>query len=278
MNGISNDNFKLVRDIVYRDSAIFINDDMSYLVESRMSSLLRKTDISSLDELFTKLRNRPAPKLIKSVVEAMTTNETSFFRDDHPFETLSKEILPKLAADNSGTINLWSAACSTGQEPYTVAMAISENCPELLPRVKIYATDIAETVLAKASSGLYSKLEVGRGMPSHLLSKYFKQSENDWQVNQELRDLVAFSELNLAGPWPALPQMDVILLRNVLIYFETDVKTAILKKTAPLLKSNGCLFLGASETTLNLKTDFVRVSEGRSSYYEVKNNELDKCA
>ncbi|MFK7994920.1 MAG: protein-glutamate O-methyltransferase CheR [Granulosicoccus sp.] len=269
MSEISNSDFDFVRDLVYQESAISLDEDMKYLVESRLSSLARKTDYAGLAELLAGLRTGKDQTLAGLVVEAMTTNETSFFRDSHPFDTLCKEVLPAIASSHNDTINIWCAACSTGQEPYTIAMAIHEYCPELVSRVAIKGTDISAEVVAKAAAGRYNRLEVNRGLPMQLLAKYFLQQGLSWDVSPKLRDMVTFEKLNLIRDWGGLPKMDIIFLRNVLIYFDPDVKTQILQNTEKVLKPDGCLFLGLSETTLNLDTDYQRVTTDRSHYYKI---------
>ncbi|MFK8080152.1 MAG: protein-glutamate O-methyltransferase CheR [Granulosicoccus sp.] len=269
MSEISNSDFDFVRDLVYKESAIALDADMKYLVESRLTSLARKTDYTGLPDLLAGLRGGRDATLAERVVEAMTTNETSFFRDSHPFETLCKDVLPVIAKSHSDSINIWCAACSTGQEPYTIAMAIHEYCPQLVSRVAIKGTDISEEVLAKASTGRYNRLEVNRGLPMQLLAKYFQQQGLSWEVSPKLRDMVTFEQLNLIRDWRGLPNMDIIFLRNVLIYFDPDVKARILQNTGKILKPGGCLFLGLSETTLNLDTDYQRVTTDRSHYYKI---------
>ena len=269
MSEISNSDFEFVRDLVYKESAIALDTDMKYLVESRLTSLARKTDYAGLKELLAGLRSGRDKTLAERVVEAMTTNETSFFRDSHPFDTLCKEVLPAIARSHNNAVNIWCAACSTGQEPYTIAMAVHENCPELADRVSIRATDLSIEVLNKAEGGRYNRLEVNRGLPMQLLAKYFVQQGLSWQVSPKLRDMVTFERLNLIREWRGLPDMDVIFLRNVLIYFDPDVKARIRQNTSKVLKPGGCLFLGLSETTLNLNTDYQRVTTDRSHYYKI---------
>lgn len=269
MNEISVSDFEFVRDLVYRESAISLGSDMKYLVESRLTSLARKAKYKNASDLLRNLRSSSDAGLSSDVVEAMTTNETSFFRDSHPFEALCKEVLPDIARSHRDKINIWCAACSTGQEPYTIAMAIHEYCPDLVPRIAIRATDISSEVVAKAASGKYTRIEVNRGLPAQLLAKYFEQKGLSWQVSSKLRDMVTFEELNLIRDWRGLPDMDIIFLRNVLIYFDPDVKSRILKNTCNVLKPGGCLFLGLSETTLNLNTDYQRVTTDRSHYYKI---------
>ncbi|MFK7889286.1 MAG: protein-glutamate O-methyltransferase CheR [Granulosicoccus sp.] len=269
MSEISNSDFVFVRDLVYRESAITIEDDMKYLVESRLTSLARKAGYADIGKLMSTLRSGQERKLPEQVVEAMTTNETSFFRDSHPFETLCTDVLPVIAKNHSDKINIWCAACSTGQEPYTIAMAIHEYCPQLASRVAIKGTDLSAEVVAKAESGRYNRLEVNRGLPMQLLTKYFEQRGLSWAVNAKLRDMVTFEQLNLIREWRGLPQMDIIFLRNVLIYFDPEVKSRILQNTSKVLKPGGCLFLGLSETTLNLNTNYQRVTTDRSHYYKI---------
>ncbi|NND90037.1 MAG: protein-glutamate O-methyltransferase CheR [Granulosicoccus sp.] len=269
MQGIDDADFETVRELVFRESAIVIDADMKYLVESRLTSLIRKSEFSTIGELVASLRKRRDPDLPVRVVEAMTTNETSFFRDGHPFETLCREVLPALASTHTDTLRIWCAACSTGQEAYTIAMAVHEHCPELASRISILGTDLSAEVVAKAEAGRYSRLEVNRGLPVQFLTRYFVQQGLSWEVTPRLRELVSFDRLNLIGDWHSLPRMDVIFLRNVLIYFDTDIKTQILRKAGKVLKPGGCLFLGLSETTLNLQTDYERVKTEKSHFFRI---------
>ncbi len=269
MSGINSSDFDYVRQLIYRESAISIEPDMQYLVESRLASLVRKTEHADIGELVNCLRGKREPGLTDQVVDAMTTNETSFFRDAHPFDTLCKEVLPQIARSHNDTIRIWCAACSTGQEAYTIAMAIHEQCPELASRVSIVGTDISREVVAKAQAGIYNRLEVNRGLPVQLLAKYFTQQGLVWQVSPRLMDMVSFHRLNLIQDWGALPRMDIIFLRNVLIYFDPEAKSTILRNTSRVLKPDGCLFLGLSETTLNLNTDYQRVTAEKSHYYKI---------
>lgn len=269
MSEISDADFKLVRDLIYRESAISIESDMKYLVESRLTSLARKSKYDGMNQLLAALRQGRDKQLSVQVVEAMTTNETSFFRDSHPFETLCNDVLPAIAASHSDQINIWCAACSTGQEPYTIAMSILEYCPQLENRINIKGTDISTEVLNKAAAGRYNRLEINRGLPMQLLTKYFIQQGLSWEVSPKLREMVSFEQLNLIRDWSGLPRMDIIFLRNVLIYFDPDVKSRILQNTSKVLKPGGCLFLGLSETTLNLNTNYQRVTTDRSHYYKI---------
>jgi len=207
-------------------------------------------------------------------VDAMTTNETSFFRDLHPFETFKRELVPELLKRNeaSRTLNIWCAACSSGQEPYTLAMILHDSFPQLRAgwRVQLLAGDLSLEMLRRARAGLFSQLEVNRGLPAPLLVKYFQKDGASWQVKEELRAMIQFHELNLATAWPGLPAMDFVFLRNVLIYFDMEMKRQILRKVRGVLKPDGVLFLGGAETTLNIDEGWERVQSGKTVYYRIK--------
>lgn len=254
---LQDNDFQFIRNLVKERSAIVLEENKAYLVESRLTSLLKKLNMSSLKELIQRARTEPNSSLTQSIVDAMTTNETSFFRDLHPFEALKKEIVAKLVSrcQKEKCLNIWCGAASTGQEPYTIAMVIKEFFPQLHDwRINILATDLSEDVLTRARTGDYSQLEVNRGLPAPLLVKYFQKSGLTWQIKPEIRNMVEFRKLNLIESWPILPKMDLIFLRNVLIYFDPQVKSKILEKTHHVLHPDGYLFLGATETasTLNV--------------------------
>ena len=265
--------FTFVADLVRKNSAIVLDDNKVYLVKARLSSLCREQDFDDLASLVRALRANPNGKLSDQVVEAMTTNESSFFRDGHPFELLRTNVLPKVveARASERKLDLWCAAASSGQEPYTIAMVLKETLPELSTwNVKILATDINEAVLEKAVSGVYSQLEINRGLPAAKLVKYFSRDGITWKVNDELRKMIDFRALNLIGNWPVMPQFDIIFIRNVLIYFDIETKKLIFERLRKLLRPNGFLFLGAAETTINIDDGFERLRAGKTSCYQVK--------
>lgn len=269
----STSDFDYVRELVRKGAAIVLESTKEYLVEARLVPLARKEGFGSLAELVAKLRCEQESPLHRKVIDAMTTNETLFFRDIHPFELLRTTVLPELQASRAGTrqLRIWSAACSTGQEPYTIAMLLREHFPQLLDwRTEILATDLSTEVLEKARKGAFGQIEVNRGLPAKLMVKYFAQNGIDWQLKDEVRRMVDFRELNLAAPWPMLQPFDVIFLRNVLIYFDTDTKKSILARMRSLLRPDGYLFLGAAETTMNLDDAFERVQIGKSGAYRIK--------
>ncbi len=265
--------FDYVRDMVRTRSAIVLEPQKAYLVESRLAPLAKKEGLASIIELVAKLRSTPHGDLHSKVIEAMTTNETSFFRDLVPFDVLREQILPEIIArkGTSKRLNMWCGASSSGQEPYSVMFTIFEHFPELKDWVIQYiATDISEEMLAKCREGKYSQLEVNRGLPAPLLSKYFVKKGMGWQVQDDIRRRIDFKPMNLAGPWLTFPPMDLIFIRNVMIYFDMDTKKQILGNIRKILDPNGYLFLGGSETTLNLDNEYERVAVSGTSCYRVK--------
>ncbi len=263
-----------VRDMVRTRSAIVLEPEKAYLVESRLSPLAKSEGLASIAELVTKLRGAPYGALHKKVIEAMTTNETSFFRDLVPFEVLRAQILPEVIArkGTSKRLNMWCGASSSGQEPYSVMFTIYEHFPELKDWVIQYiATDISEEMLEKCRNGKYSQLEVNRGLPASMLTKYFSKKGMGWQVQDDIRRRIDFKPMNLAGPWLTFPPMDLIFIRNVMIYFDIDTKKQILGNIRKILDPSGYLFLGGSETTLNLDNEYERVAVSGTSCYRVKN-------
>lgn len=266
-------NFQFIRDLVLDKSGIVLDEGKEYLVESRLVPLVNKEGFSSLDELFGRLQSERYNGLHARVIEAMTTNETSFFRDVHPFNALKEGILPELIAHRTAerAINVWCGACSSGQEPYTFLMMMRESFPQLATwNVKLIATDLCEQMLERTRDGLYTQLEVNRGLPAALLVKYFQKKGIKWQAREELRDSIETMQLNLIATWPFLAPMDIVFMRNVLIYFGVEKKKEILGKIRRVLKPDGYLFLGGTETTINLDENFERVDYGRSWCYRLR--------
>ncbi len=262
-----------VRDMVRTRSAIVLEPEKAYLVESRLSPLAKREGLASLTELVAKLRGTPYGDVHKKVVDAMTTNETSFFRDLVPFDVLREQILPELIArkGSSKCLNMWCGASSSGQEPYSIMFTIYEHFPELKNWViQFIATDISEEMLAKCREGKYSQLEVNRGLPAPLLTKYFSKKGMGWQVQEDIRQRIDFKPMNLAGTWMPFPPVDLVFLRNVMIYFDSDTKKQILGNIRKILDPSGYLFLGGSETTLNLDDNYERVAVSGTSCYKVK--------
>jgi chemotaxis protein methyltransferase CheR len=270
MNGAD---FAFVAAFLKERSGLIITQDKMYLLETRLTSILRDHGISNLTALAEVLRQPGAATVKDQVVDAMTTNETSFFRDNHPFETLRKSILPGLIEKRAATrsLRIWSAACSTGQEPYSLAMMLKDSFPILGGwKVEIVATDLSPTVLEKARSGIYSTFEVQRGLPIQMLVRHFDQQEPNWQIKRELRQTVTFRALNLLEDFSALGQFDVVLCRNVLIYFDQPTKTRILSAIARRVVTDGVLLLGGAESVFGLTDAFTGVTGLKGVYGHAK--------
>src|SRR6516165_6693851 len=214
--------FDVIRKLVMDRSAIVLEAGKEYLVETRLAPVVRQLNLNSIGELIAQLRCQPTNGLYRQIVEAMVTSESSFFRDRHPFDDLRKVVIPDLMSRrrDERRLNIWCAACSTGQEPYSIALMIRENFPEFAGcRISLLATDLSRQVLDKAREGRFNQIEVNRGLPANLLVKYFDQHGTDWQLKSTIRAMVDFQDINLAQAWPPLPAMDLVLIRNVMIYF-----------------------------------------------------------
>ncbi|MCU4182817.1 protein-glutamate O-methyltransferase CheR [Acidiferrimicrobium sp. IK] len=263
-----------VRTLVRAHAAIVLDESKSYLIERRLAPVARDTGAGSVSELVASLRSSPRPQLRDLVVDALTTNETSWFRDRHPFDALQHHVLPPLidARRANRTLTVWCGAASTGQEPFSLAILIREHFPELSSwNVRIVATDISRTALEQARSGLYGQIEINRGMHASYISRYFQRDGTKFRLDNKIRSMVEFRELNLVGPWTGVPRSDLVLLRNVMIYFDPATKTQILHKIATdVLRPDGVLILGGAETTLNLTDEYTRVQKGTCGWYQRK--------
>jgi chemotaxis protein methyltransferase CheR len=267
---ISNSDFNHICDMVRKHSAIVLEPGKEYLVESRLDPLARQEGFSSLRDMVDCLRSSPFGDLHRKVVEAMTTNETSFFREMRMFEMFRKAIMPKLLVARAveRSINFWCAASSTGQEPYSFAMLLREYFPAIDDwKITFIASDISRDMIARAREGCYNQLEVNRGLPAHLLVKYFKKKGSIWEISPDVRQMVEFREINLIHSWPSLPRMNVISMRNVLIYLDLESKRDILLRIRRLLDPDGYVLLGGAETTTNLDDAFEAVTlEGATCF------------
>ncbi|MEO8633769.1 MAG: protein-glutamate O-methyltransferase CheR [Gemmatimonadales bacterium] len=262
--------FDFLRALVRDRSAIVLDPGKEYLVESRMLPVLRSESLASPVALVAALRAAPRGELERKVVEAMTTNETSWFRDVHPFNALRSELLPALIAARAAErkLRFWSTACSSGQEAYSLAITLAEHFPQLRAwDVQIVATDLSREMVDRTRQGRYGQLEMNRGLPAQHLIKYFERQGIHWQVKPELRRLVHAREMNLIDPWPVFPRFDVILLRNVLIYFDLETKRRLLRQAGGALLPDGVLFLGSAETTVMVDDGWDRVATSGSVAY-----------
>ncbi len=270
---ISAEEFEYIRELVHGRAAIRLEKGKEYLVEARLGAVAVKEGFPSLPSMIERLRFGAADDLHRRVVEAMTNNETHFFRDPRPFTMLQNAVLPELARRraSSRTLNAWCAACSTGQEPYSIAMLLREQQPSLAGwSLRLIASDISREALRRAREGRYTQFEIGRGLPVPLLTKYFERRGSSWVVGDALRGLVEFQEINLTHPWPALPRMDLIVLRNVLIYLDLASKQQILARVARVLAPGGYLMLGGAETLTGVDDAFESVSFDGATCFRVR--------
>jgi chemotaxis protein methyltransferase CheR len=260
--------YEYLRKLLKDHSGLDLSADKQYLIESRLLPLARKAGLAGLPELVQKMKGGSAA-FIAQVVEAMTTNETFFFRDKIPFEHFRDTIMPELLQAWAGrkSLRIWCAAGSTGQEPYSLAMCLKEMSAALTGwRVEILATDLSQEVLEKSRAGIYSQFEVQRGLPIQLLVKYFRQIGELWQINADLRAMVQHRQLNLLHDFSQLGSFDVIFCRNVMIYFDQDTKTNIFGRLARTIEPDGFLVLGAAETVVGLTEQFKPIGDRRGLY------------
>ncbi|MET4804301.1 protein-glutamate O-methyltransferase CheR [Bradyrhizobium sp. LB11.1] len=260
--------YEYLRKLLKERSGLDLSADKQYLIESRLLPLARKAGLSGITELVQKLQGGSIA-LITSVVEAMTTNETFFFRDKVPFDHFRDTIMPEIlkARASRRSVRIWCAAGSTGQEPYSLAMTLKEMGAALTGwRVEIIATDLSQEVLEKAKAGIYSQFEVQRGLPIQMLMKYFKQTGETWQVNPDLRAMIQHRQLNLLQDFSSLGTFDVIFCRNVLIYFDQETKINIFNRLARQIEPDGFLVLGAAETVVGLTDTFRPIADRRGLY------------
>jgi chemotaxis protein methyltransferase CheR len=263
--------FEYLRELMHLRAAIVLERGKEYLALSRLEPVARDHGLTTVSELVDKLRTRELTSALHDqVVDALTTNETTFFRDYNPWESLRTLVMPELLArkERTRTLAIWSAGCSSGQEPYSIAMSIREHFPELLTwQMSILGTDISGSVLDRARAGRYGQLEVNRGLPAHLLVRHFTRAGMEWEIEEPIRRMVRFEHHNLNDAWPSMPPFDLVLMRNVMIYFETEAKRRVLAKMHGQLAPHGYLLLGASETTYSLSDDFIREPDGRTAWY-----------
>ena len=270
---VSPPQFSYLRGLLKKKTGVVIDESKQYLVVARLLPIVRQRKLASLDTLIDRIRTAAGSQLENDVMNAMMTHETSFFRDKTPFETL-KSIIPDFLKKRAGTqqLTIWSAACSTGQEPYSIAILLNEHFHDLLKswKVRIVATDISNVVLDRGREGVYSELEIVRGLPTPLLPKYFNPFQGNWSIAQSCRHFVEFRQLNLNDTWPIMMSYDIVFLRNVLLYFDTKTRGEVLEKMARVIRPDGALFLGGAETMLGLNTDYERLTGNGCSYYKPK--------
>ena len=262
--------FEVYGDLLKEHSGLALSPDKSYLIESRLNPVAKKWDFASLDAMTIALQGVPEKELVNDIVEAMTTNETSFFRDNTPFDIFRDDVLPILQEKRAAqkNLNIWCSAASSGQEPYSLAMILKELEPTSYKgwRTSIKATDLSTEIIEQAKEGLYSQFEVQRGLPIQMLMKYFTQEEEKWRLKDEIRKMVEYGIFNLLDSMAGLGTFDVIFCRNVLIYFDDQTKADVLARMKNILTPDGFLFLGGAETVLGLTEAFKPLPGKRGLY------------
>lgn len=265
------EDFDMFCTLLKQRSGLVLTKDKAYLLESRLMPIARKWSVKGLDELAAMIRTRKDEALLRDITEAMTTNESSFFRDQKPFDLFKSVVLPLQMPSRQAkkSIRIWSAACSSGQEAYSLLMTLNDEGHKVAGwKFDIVGTDISAEMVAKAKAGLYTQFEVQRGLPITHLVKYFKQVGDKWQISDDLRSRVQFREYNLLSDLSPLGQFDVIFCRNVLIYFDQPTKTKVLEAMARMLPPDGVLYLGGAETVLGI-TDKLKPMEGQRGLYQL---------
>jgi chemotaxis protein methyltransferase CheR len=261
-------------------SGICLTEDKVYLIESRLEPLIKANGHHTLSQLIAELHNVTWSELHDRVVEALTTNETYFFRDGAPFDALRDKLIPDLIKKrgHEKKLRLWCGAASTGQEPYSIMMTLNEHFPELMNwDISLLATDISEKVIARCKAGRYSQLEIERGLPPALLQRYFTKNGVHWDVQPSLRTRIEFRQLNLLDSWFNLGRFDIVFMRNVLIYFDVDTKRSLFGKVRKVLAQDGYLLLGGAESPLNIDNHFVRFPYDRAGVYRLLQPQESPC-
>lgn len=263
------EDFELISGLLKQRSGLLLPKDKVYLLESRLTPIAHKRGLETLDDLVNEVRLKRKEDLLTEITEAMTTNESFFFRDTKPFDLFKDTVLPQFLESRASRkkIRIWCAAASTGQEPYSLAIILKEMEARLAGwNIEIVGTDISQEVLDKAKDGLFSQFEVQRGLPIQLLIKYFNQVGDLWQISDDIKNMVSYRKFNLLDPFTLLGSFDVIFCRNVLIYFDQPTKTEVLEKMRKLIPDDGTLFLGAAETVLGITDKFKPVQGQRGLY------------
>ena len=266
---ISKENYSFLQQHVYKTCGIVLDENKQYLLEARLLPIVRKENLRSINDLCALIRATNAGRVSQEVVEAMTTNETLFFRDAIPFKVMRENLIPALVEQKKSStrrLSFWSAASSSGQEAYSLAMMLCEMGLEGWD-IQIFGTDINERMVERARAGVYVQIEVSRGLPATHLVKYFDRQDLEWKVKERLRRMVRFEPLDLRKPMRSLGPFDFVLCRNVLIYFDMDTKRGILREMEKTMPVGGHLLLGAAETTMNLSDAFERTTLEGASFY-----------
>lgn len=273
-SSISARDYDAFRQFLEDACGIVLGENKQYLVASRLNRLLKELEVNSVGELIEEIKKMPRSGLRERIIDAMTTNETFWFRDNHPYTLLKELILPELAKKKQSQIKIWSAACSSGQEPYSISMIVDEylkSRPGSLPKnIQITGTDISPTMLESARAGIYDALALSRGLSDERKNRFFSQQGEEWKVKNEIQSRVRFVELNLMNNYATLGKFDVVFCRNVLIYFSSELKRDILRRIAQTLVPGGYLFLGSTETIASYSDAFDTVRHQGGIVYQLK--------
>ncbi|MGV7222499.1 MAG: CheR family methyltransferase [Nitrospinales bacterium] len=265
--------FNFLRQLIQERSGIVFGPGKEYLVETRLAPIIKTRPIQSINDLVDNLRTQENKELLDKVIDALTTNETYFFRDIHPFEALKEKVIPMLLnkRQKNQKLNIWCGATSSGQEAYSIAILIREYFPQLKDwEINIMATDISLDMVERSTTGRFSQLEMDRGLPTNHKINYFDRRGSEWEAKPIIKDMIRFSRFNLSEPFPLLPLMDIVFMRNVLIYFGIQMKKVILAEIIEIMRKDGFLFLGGAETTLNLSQAFEKLNYQLSGCYYLK--------
>ncbi|MDH3502952.1 MAG: protein-glutamate O-methyltransferase CheR [Nitrospirota bacterium] len=262
-----------IRNLVRVRSAMVLEPEKTYLLKSRLEPFAKQEGFGSMADLVSQLRQTSYGPLHKRVVEAMTINETSFFRDLVPFQALKDRLLPEVIQANWDIkrLHIWCGASSSGQEPYSILLTILHHFPELTSwHIRLIATDLSQEMIKRGQEGRYGPFEVNRGLSPPMLNTYFSRQGMEWQIRDDVRNMIEFREMNLAGSWLVLPTMDLVFIRNVMMYFDMETRKDILRRIRGILAPHGYLILGATETTLAVDDHFERVPVNGTSVYRVR--------
>ena len=276
---MSPEDYKYITDFLLETTGLSLGENKEYLLEARLIPLAQTHGMNSIQDLVLSLRSGIDPTLRQDIMEAMTTNESSFFRDRRPFDELKNTILPDLIAERKMTqkLRIWCSACSHGQEPYSIVMTLREHFPELADwNIQIVATDLCTKALKRAEEGVYSQFEVQRGLPVQLLMKYFEQCEQGWKIKSDSGVNIQWQRLNLLEDFKHLGMFDIVFCRNVLIYFKPEMKKDILNRISEQMHSSGVLLLGAAETVLGISDNYSKLSGCQSAIYQLAGHNLAK--
>ena len=267
---LSPENFRAIRDMLADRVGVSLGDDKHYFVVNRLTPLMRTYGLASFAVLVRELRFHARSALWEEVVDVLTVHETSFFRDEAPFCQLRDEIMPAICRDaerDHRTIRIWSAGCSTGQEAYSVAMLLMELSPDVASRARILGSDVSSKVLRSAKLGCFRPMEVDRGLSKRRLHRFFKPVTGTWQAIEPLRAMIDWQHVNLTGSWPILPRFDLVLLRNVMVYFEPSTRDALIQKVHSQLQPSGRLVIGSAESLMGCQHSFRVVSSNGATHY-----------